>query len=127
MEDLCFINPSCKPFGKSIEKREGCLSFPDIFPYVRRPEKCKFHAWDLHGNEIDEVCKGDVARIIQHEIDHLNGILFIDRLSDLQLKSEPIVSHLAAMERAWLTYPKRFPADAFNEVLYDYTEVKRPT
>lgn len=60
---------------------EGCLSFPEINADIRRAESLTLTAMNLDGNEIRFDCTGLLARAIQHEIDHLNGILFADRMS----------------------------------------------
>ncbi len=62
---------------------EGCLSVPGVFGQVRRPASIKVSALDVEGKEIYFDAKGFFARVIQHEIDHLDGILFIDRAKDL--------------------------------------------
>lgn len=64
---------------KEVSDEEGCLSFPDLFGMVKRPEKIEYQGYDLEGNKITGKTGGLLARIIQHEIDHLNGVLFIDR------------------------------------------------
>lgn len=58
---------------------EGCLSLPGIFALVKRPKKIHLNYQDLEGKKYSEKIKGMLAVILQHEIDHLNGILFIDR------------------------------------------------
>lgn len=123
--ELCLVNPVVKGFGKTKTQQEGCLSFPDIFVDVKRASKCRVQAWDLFGDDIDEEVSGDLARIVQHEMDHLDGVLFIDRLSEFQLKTSPLKHHLAAMEHAWNAYGQHrgFPADAFNEILKEYCGV----
>ncbi len=123
--DFCLINPVVRPFGKTKAKTEGCLSFLDVFIEIKRRAKCRLMAHDLYGNTIDQTVDGDLARIIMHEMDHLDGMLFIDRLTELQIKS--IYPHLAAMDRVWNSSDCSFPAGAFNELLYDYCGVERPT
>ena len=76
-----FINPVIsKPKGQKIGE-EGCLSLPGLYGDVTRNERLTIHAYDLAGNEIKEPVDGMLARVIQHETDHLDGILFIDRLA----------------------------------------------
>jgi peptide deformylase len=60
---------------------EGCLSFPEITAEIPRPVKVKVNAQDLQGNRIEFEAAGLLGRALQHEMDHLNGILFIDRMS----------------------------------------------
>ena len=81
-EELVFINPVLsKPKGQE-EKDEGCLSLPELYGPVKRPESIHVNAFDLAGNEIDSDLDGLAARVVQHEFDHLDGVLFIDRLSE---------------------------------------------
>jgi peptide deformylase len=75
------INPKIisKSWGKEIAE-EGCLSFPGQFIPIKRAKKIKLHALDRQGREITVTAEGILARAFQHEIDHLDGILFIERL-----------------------------------------------
>jgi peptide deformylase len=81
-EERVFINPVISKPGGQAEAEEGCLSIPEVNGTVLRPEKIHVSAFDLSGNEINETVSGLLARAIQHEHDHLHGVLFIDRLSD---------------------------------------------
>jgi len=75
------INPKIIKFeGKITEDFEGCLSVPDVYGKVPRYEKIRVKAMDIHGNEIRFKAEGFMSRIIQHEIDHINGIVFIDHI-----------------------------------------------
>jgi peptide deformylase len=79
---LVFINPEIVEFGEVKEEREeGCLSVPDIYAPVIRPASVKFRAQILNGGMVEFQCGGLLARAIQHEYDHLDGKLFVDRLS----------------------------------------------
>lgn len=84
-----FINPEIKILGKKqIESNEGCLSIYSIKDfYVKRFKRIEVRAQDLKGKNITLVAEDLLARIFQHEIDHLNGILYIDRL-DRESKRE---------------------------------------
>jgi peptide deformylase len=64
------------------ESEEGCLSFPEIYAPVRRAEKVVISAYDLEGREVSYELAGLFARAAQHEADHLDGVLFVDRLSE---------------------------------------------
>jgi len=76
-----FINPEITKYeGEVIEDYEGCLSVPDIYGRVKRFSKIKVKALDLDGNNIKVSLDGFIARILQHEIDHTNGKLFIDHI-----------------------------------------------
>lgn len=77
---LVLINPEVKAVGKPVAGPEGCLSFPEIFGDVTRPETVDVTALDEKGKPIQFRCGGLLARAVQHETDHLNGILFIDRM-----------------------------------------------
>jgi peptide deformylase len=77
-----FINPVISQPKGNAEEEEGCLSVPGVYARVRRPERVRIQAFDLAGDEIDLTLDGLLARIVQHETDHLDGILFFDRLSD---------------------------------------------
>jgi len=78
---LVLVNPEIQ-FGQEIEiGSEGCLSFPDIIGDIPRAAKISVKARDLDGKSIEFEAAGLLARAVQHEADHLNGILFIDRMS----------------------------------------------
>ncbi|AKM84848.1 MAG: peptide deformylase, peptide deformylase [candidate division Kazan bacterium GW2011_GWA1_50_15] len=65
---------------KQVVDEEGCLSFPDLFGMVKRPEKIRYRGLDETGKPIEGKAGGLLARVIQHETDHLDGVLFIDQL-----------------------------------------------
>jgi len=78
---LILINPEVQ-LGEELELgTEGCLSFPEITAEIPRSAKVKVTAQDLQGNRIEFEAAGLLGRAVQHETDHLNGILFIDRMS----------------------------------------------
>ena len=80
-EELVVINPQIQ-FPKGNETaQEGCLSLPGIYGNVRRPKTIRISAYDLSGNSIEREVDGFLSRVIQHENDHLNGVLFFDRMS----------------------------------------------
>lgn len=84
-QERVFINPVLsKPKG-SDEAEEGCLSLPGLYAQVRRPASVHVSAYDLSGKEISLDAEGLLARVIQHENDHLDGVLFVDRLSPTAL------------------------------------------
>jgi len=78
---LILINPELELGGEREVETEGCLSFPEISAEIPRSTKVRVKAQDLDGNPIDFEATGLLARAAQHETDHLNGILFIDRIS----------------------------------------------
>jgi|TARA_Y100000389_G_C17426022_1_gene499580 peptide deformylase len=96
---LYFVNPEI--ITNSINKasyEEGCLSVPGQFAEINRPDKCKVKHLDYHGNEKITEAEGLLATCIQHEIDHLEGILFIDYLS--KLKKSMIVKKLSKQKKS---------------------------
>jgi peptide deformylase len=77
------VNPVLEPIGdETFENYEGCLSVPNLRGLVKRHLTLRVRAWDRHGNAIDEVARGLKAGTFQHECDHLNGTLFVDRVVD---------------------------------------------
>jgi peptide deformylase len=78
---LVLINPEVDLMGESEIGTEGCLSFPEITGEISRAKSIVVRGLDLEGNSIEIQTSGFLARAIQHEVDHLNGILFIDRMS----------------------------------------------
>lgn len=76
----CYINPEItKVSEKMIDSEEGCLSVPNTFGIVKRHKKISMRALNRHGREVKMDLKNFPAIILQHEIDHLDGILFIDK------------------------------------------------
>ena len=101
---LVLINPQIKPVGDTVKAGEGCLSFPEIFAEIARPQFVDVKALDKNFKPIEFRAGGLLARAIQHEVDHLNGILFIDRM-DRKTKEElrPELEELQAATKAALT------------------------
>ena len=81
-----YINPVILAEEGTINMEEGCLSIPDIREDVIRPEMIKIKYLDLEGGQHEEECNGMLARVLQHEVDHLNGLLFVDRISQIKRK-----------------------------------------
>ncbi len=78
-----FINPTVVETSiDEYDYEEGCLSIPGVYADVRRPQSVKIQAWDERGRPFNLDADGVLARVIQHEYDHLNGVLFLDYLSD---------------------------------------------
>tara|TARA_B100001996_G_scaffold379306_1_gene364860 strand:+ start:775 stop:1299 length:525 start_codon:yes stop_codon:yes gene_type:complete len=96
---LFFVNPEIvnKSQTNSIYE-EGCLSVPGQFAEIERPEKCHIKYLDYHGEEKEMEAKGMLATCIQHEMDHLEGILFIDYLSNL--KKSMIIKKLSKQKKS---------------------------
>jgi peptide deformylase len=83
-----FINPEVTIVGEQAEEDwEGCLSLKDLRGLVLRPQAIKLRALDRSGNQVEMEIKGFPARVVQHEVDHLDGIVFLDRMKDLFLLS----------------------------------------
>jgi peptide deformylase len=84
MELLKLINPEILSVDGELIMEEGCLSVPEIRDEVKRPRWVRFRYLDTEGNIREVEDQGLLARVIQHEIDHLDGIVFLDRLSPLK-------------------------------------------
>ena len=77
------VNPKIMPLSEDMEDDwEGCLSVPDLRGRVPRYKSIRVQAWDRSGNELDFVADDFHARVIQHEFDHLNGKVYLDRMRD---------------------------------------------
>lgn len=84
-ELVAVINPALEPVaGELVYDWEGCLSIPDLRGLVPRHQEVRIHGLDRTGKPIDTRASGYEARIAQHEYDHLNGIVFLDRMRDLR-------------------------------------------
>jgi peptide deformylase len=82
--EMALINPEWRPDGtEAVEDWEGCLSIPDIRGRVPRARRIVVHAYDRRGKAIEIRASGFTARVIQHETDHLDGVLFFDRMKSL--------------------------------------------
>ena len=89
---ICF-NPEIKTFSDNMNTmEEGCLSLPDVYAKVVRPAEVAISFYNQFGREEGQLATGLTARVFQHELDHLDGILFIDRIGEL--------SRLRAFEKA---------------------------
>lgn len=76
-----YINPEIQPSGEVVSKEEGCLSLPGIYSNIPRYARCTLTATDLDGNRFTEEAEGLLARVFQHEYDHLEGTMIKDRMS----------------------------------------------
>ena len=81
-----FVNPVVMEASGECQLEEGCLSIPDVRENVSRPEKILLKYHSLTGETESETFDGWMARVLQHEIDHLNGVLFVDYLSPIKKK-----------------------------------------
>lgn len=84
---LVLVNPEIKPVGDPVAGPEGCLSFPEIYADISRKEFVEVKALNEKGKPISFLAGGLLSRAVQHEVDHLNAILFIDRM-DKKSKEE---------------------------------------
>lgn len=124
-QERVFINPVISGRKGLKEAEEGCLSLPGLYGDVARSERITIHAYDLAGNEVRENVDGLLARVIQHETDHLDGVLFIDRLAQsAALASKESISDFEAIydgkrergdspsdeeiEKSWGEWEKRY-------------------
>ena len=101
------VNPTVVSRSGKESAEEGCLSIPGIYEDVTRPEKVRVKALDEHGKPIEIDAGGYLARALQHEIDHLDGVLFVDRLS--ALKRQFLRRSLEALARGELPEDYRPP------------------
>ncbi|MCP4661539.1 MAG: peptide deformylase [bacterium] len=84
-ETRTLINPALEPLsGEMVYEWEGCLSVPELRGLVPRHPAVRVHALDRHGQPLSFRAEGYQARIVQHEYDHLNGVVFLDRMRDLR-------------------------------------------
>lgn len=107
---LFLVNPTLVKTSKKLNVyQEGCLSLPNAFDDVERPETCTVKALNYNGEEFTLDCDGLLATCVQHEIDHLDGILFADHLS--RLKKDRMITKLKKSKKR-----KEYSAEVF---LYD--------
>ncbi len=81
-EELILLNPELQMPRGSETGQEGCLSLPGLYGQVKRPKAIRLSAFDLKGNPIERDVDGFLARVLQHENDHLDGVLFFDRMGE---------------------------------------------
>ncbi|MFO1020695.1 MAG: peptide deformylase [Planctomycetales bacterium] len=99
-EELVFINPEIIKRKGSVEDEEGCLSFPKLYANVRRAEEIVVEAFDLDGQGFQMTLDELASRAIQHETDHLDGILFTDKVSDgVKRELEGVISDFESQFR----------------------------
>jgi peptide deformylase len=96
---IAFVNPELLWVSEETSRyNEGCLSIPEQYAEVERPARCRVKWLDGDGNPHEEEMDGLMATCIQHEIDHLNGVLFTDHIS--KLKRDMLMKKLAKMRKA---------------------------
>lgn len=100
---LVLINPELKLGSETFTGPEGCLSFPEVFAEITRPSEVEVHATNDKGEKVSFRAGGLLAKAVQHEFDHLQGILFIDRMSsESKRELKPELDALAAETKAEL-------------------------
>lgn len=105
---LVLLNPVVKPVGQPEAGSEGCLSFPKVYGEISRPESVDVSATNEKGESLFFRCGGLLARCIQHEADHLHGILFIDRMSrEIKEELKPDLDDLQAATKVALKKAKK--------------------
>ena len=105
---LVLLNPVVKAVGEPVPGSEGCLSFPKLYGEIERPESVDVTATNEKGEAISFRCGGLLARCVQHEADHLHGILFIDRMSrETKEELKPDLDDLQAATKAALKKAKK--------------------
>ena len=105
---LTLINPEIKPVAEPVAGPEGCLSFPEVYADIERPETVDVTAMNEKGKKIEFRCGGLLARAVQHETDHLNGILFIDRMDSATKRTlKPEIDAIQAETKAALQQEKK--------------------
>jgi peptide deformylase len=122
-EEHVFINPMLSQPKGSDEKEEGCLSLPGLYAQVRRPEKITIHAYNLQGQELHYELDDLFARVVQHETDHLDGVLLIDRLSPTARLAVRDV--LLELEAAFADERKRGDVSSDAEIVARLEELER--
>lgn len=110
-EEIVFINPEILKRKGSTEGEEGCLSFPGLYGQVKRAAKVDIEAFDLQGECFEYSLDELAARAVQHETDHLDGVLFIDRMTDTARRElDPVVADFETQFRRWQS-EGRYPSD----------------
>jgi peptide deformylase len=91
-EELVFLNPVLSQPKGNEEYEEGCLSLPQLYAPVRRPKQITVQAYNLRGEEVRASLDGMLSRVVQHEYDHLDGVLFTDRVtSTVMVDVKPVL------------------------------------
>jgi peptide deformylase len=121
-EEYVFINPVISRRRGTEEGEEGCLSFPEVYAPVKRSEKIVISAYNLAGQEANYELEGMLARAAQHEYDHLDGVLFIDRLSPAAFMS--IKDKLADLESEFAGQQSRGVIPDANQIASRLAELE---
>jgi peptide deformylase len=99
-QELVFINPQITRKNGSETDEEGCLSLPEVYGPVTRATKIIVDAFDLNGRQFELELEDLHARVVQHEYDHIEGVMFTDRVPSIELqKVQPVISDLESQFR----------------------------
>jgi peptide deformylase len=98
---MTVINPVIEEMGTLAFMNEGCLSIPGVFEKIKRGSWIKFSHMTLEGEPRTAILEGELGQCIQHETDHLNGVLFIDRLSNV-MRSITLTKYFKKLKKAGL-------------------------
>jgi len=120
--EYAFFNPVIVRRSGTVEAEEGCLSFPEIYAPVKRSEKVTLSAYNIKGEEVNYDLDGFVARVVQHEYDHLDGVMFIDRLSPSGLLT--VKQPLAELENEFLGDRERGVIPAADQIAVQLNELE---
>jgi peptide deformylase len=123
-QEQVFINPEIVKRYSNVEEEEGCLSLPGLYSKVRRAKKIKVRAFNLEGELVEYEAEELFSRAFQHELDHLDGKLFIDRLGVAEL--QPLSDKLREFELQFRRAQSsgEYPQDA--EILQQLRDMTRP-
>lgn len=110
-EEIVFLNPDILKRKGTTEGEEGCLSFPGMYGQVKRAAKIDVEAFDLDGQCFEYSLDDLASRAVQHESDHLDGVLFIDRMTETARRElDPVINDFEAQFRRWQA-EGRYPSD----------------
>ncbi len=117
-EEIVFINPEILKRKGTTEGEEGCLSFPGMYGQVKRAAKVDIEAFDLNGECFEYSLDELAARAVQHECDHLDGVLFIDRMPEVGRRElDPVVSDFETQFRRWQAEGRFAPDEVLKQEL----------
>lgn len=110
-QEFVFLNPEIIRRNGSVEGEEGCLSLPEVYGQVRRAERIVVEAFDLSGQEFQMELDDLPSRVVQHEADHLDGVMFFQRMSETARRE--MDDHLSDFEATFRQQQKDgvFPDD----------------
>jgi peptide deformylase len=121
--EMVFINPEITSRKGSELEEEGCLSLPELYSEVRRAREVTVEAYDLNGEGFELTVEDLPARVILHETDHLDGVLFTDRVSESALKElEPVLADFEAVFRRHQFEGKLPPDEELRRQLKDLAD-----